>query len=1234
MKILALRGRNLASFEGDFNLDFQSEPLKSAPLYCIVGATGSGKSTLLDALCLALFGKTPRLAGEKALAQNLIDDMGQPLSLSDPRLILRRGQGEGYAEVDFVSQGKRLRAQWKVRRSRNSPKGALQKVSRILMDLDQGNTLEGSLNEERMQAYLGMNFKQFCRSVLLAQGEFAAFLKAKGDERAELLETLTGTEVYAQISAQVYSRYKSYVDRLAEFQVQGQMLEYLSDDAFAELLGGQERYSAQISQYKLQSAQIEKALHWFKLANEYQANLTLLEQRQQDLQVQKLEFQFMEKQMHEYELALPLQSQFQNWQNQIQLLEKQRLDAQDLKVKLSEAMEQSLRASHNLANGKEKFAQTEVQIKAKQSQVLAALQVEQQVSYMAEQYSQASHELESLNSALAAEEREYLALQLELQKLGLESDRCKAQMEQAVQDGVQELQKDWAYFAQILDQAQNCQDQLKNLELKRQDSVHKSEILSGQLMQNQVKQIDLKSNIDNLLHEFALSSVKIQSIPEISKKLQELRVEFHNWQNWFESAKQAQELQLKVNELVQIQAKNSDEGLGISNEIQLLHEKIIVLQNEERISNQWKALENSLEQSLQQLRTQLKHGVHCPLCGSKEHPLLSDPLLSEQIAAAKARREELENQVAETQRSIKSHEEYFQKHQLKQVELDKEIEHLQRQLEKINLELRGSPAENCTLEQVGQKCSDLNIQILELSESLAKSQLDLEKQSALSAQLDKLKLELSSLEMDDVRLNSLLEQCKRNLVETAVSSKELSSQLDDLGAKWKQQLNSNVSQWELFVERIPQAKAKLGQRVEEFSRDLALSQELAFKVEQLSQKTKAMEQVKVHRLQIQDDASQKVKALEVQLSVLKAERNSHCPELDLKAYALRLENELKYAQKELNDLSSQDDLFKHKILVQKERLEGVESELYKTDNFVQLLESKWNTDFRSTFESHASGLESADLYQKIIDWGTEIYPSLKAKSDELKELSIKLQSEISLVKNQWELHKENSPQGVYDANFEESQKCALIESQDLTAQFEAKWTEIEAKIISHKRNQQRHAHLLEQINELESESRIWKLLNEYIGSQDGKKFRIYAQQYTLNLLVHQANLQLAKINPRYQIQKEQDSLALVIVDLNMGGARRPLQSLSGGESFLASLALALGLSALSGTSSALETLFIDEGFGTLDRDTLRIAMEALDSLQAQGRKVGIITHVEELKERIETQIVVEKTGTKSHLRIK
>ena len=221
MRVLAIRGENLASLGQPFSIDFESEPLAGTGLFAITGETGSGKSTILDALCLALYGAYPRFAEQHQDA--LPDPSGVRPTVADGGTILRRGAGNGHAEVDFIGQdGLRYRARWEARRAYGRPNGIVQSASRTLHQID-GETLTPIAHtkttvQKAVDTQTGLTFEQFCRTVLLPQGEFDAFLLAEKAERGALLEKLTGTEIYGRISTIVFNGTRKLRDEAAALE--------------------------------------------------------------------------------------------------------------------------------------------------------------------------------------------------------------------------------------------------------------------------------------------------------------------------------------------------------------------------------------------------------------------------------------------------------------------------------------------------------------------------------------------------------------------------------------------------------------------------------------------------------------------------------------------------------------------------------------------------------------------------------------------------------------------------------------------------------------------------------------------------------------------------------------------------------------------------------------------------------------------------------------------------------
>lgn len=237
MKILAIRLKNLTSIEGMVEVDFTAEPLHSAGIFAISGPTGAGKSTLLDALCLALYDKSPRFA-TSVESVNLADVGDNQINQSDVRNLLRRGTSDGYAEVDFLGiDGRRYRSRWSVRRTRNKISGSLQPQTMEVKELDTEKEFQGTKKELLIQLVelVGLTYEQFTRTVLLAQNDFATFLKSKGAAKAELLEKLTGTGVYSRISQEVYARNKAAQEEVTLIQNRMNVIELMPEEELLAL---------------------------------------------------------------------------------------------------------------------------------------------------------------------------------------------------------------------------------------------------------------------------------------------------------------------------------------------------------------------------------------------------------------------------------------------------------------------------------------------------------------------------------------------------------------------------------------------------------------------------------------------------------------------------------------------------------------------------------------------------------------------------------------------------------------------------------------------------------------------------------------------------------------------------------------------------------------------------------------------------------------------------------------
>lgn len=352
MKILAIRLKNLASLAGPFELDFTAEPLVSAGLFAITGPTGAGKSTLLDALCLALFGAVPRLGNASQSAK--VPDADGEIGSYDPRTLLRRGTGAGYAEVDFLGvDGRRYRARWEANRARDKPAGKLQNSRQSLRDLDNDQLLASQKGEYKqlLEARLGLNFEQFTRAVMLAQSEFSAFLKADDNERSELLEKLTDTALYTRLGKRAFEKSRDAREQLKHWQDQATGIAPLAAEAREALDLEFHTASEQLRQHQAHLKQVEQQQQWHcedrRLSDDCQAARQQVQDASQAWEAgaeQRLQLHMLEQlapQRHLFSRQHELQTQLQPLAERIEQARAQQVQQQVQREQLDVQREQT-----------------------------------------------------------------------------------------------------------------------------------------------------------------------------------------------------------------------------------------------------------------------------------------------------------------------------------------------------------------------------------------------------------------------------------------------------------------------------------------------------------------------------------------------------------------------------------------------------------------------------------------------------------------------------------------------------------------------------------------------------------------------------------------------------------------------------------------------------------------------------------------------------------------------------
>ena len=478
MKILAIRGRNLASLEGDFEIDFTVEPLLSAGIFAISGPTGAGKSTLLDTMCLALFARTPRTDQAKENNVKLQDVSNEQLSQSDPRFLLRRGTSSGFAEVDFMAlNGHRYRTRWSVARARDKENGRLQNPRLALYNLDKEEEEQGTRSDlqARIIDLIGLTFEQFTRSVLLAQNDFSTFLKAEQGEQASLLEKLTGTELYSAISRQIFERNARAKEAFDLIQTRIQGIELLTDEEENDL--------------RIRLAGTEK------------------------------ELQRVEKAKAEQQA---LQEAVRSIEQQITIRQRQQKEAAD---KLVHATELLTVARHEYEKGVEEQQQSEARFKSLQQEILQARKLDIQLDAAIRDLSHSEQQLKNVTLRKGEAEKKYQAAILR-QKLGMEEiarltawrERYKEKESIAEQLSALLLHLDAASAARSGVEAAN-----RSIETLRQEVVALNKQLAGLQQTSANKQQALKQAEED--YRSLEEKLKAVDASALDKQIEKLRQE-------------------------------------------------------------------------------------------------------------------------------------------------------------------------------------------------------------------------------------------------------------------------------------------------------------------------------------------------------------------------------------------------------------------------------------------------------------------------------------------------------------------------------------------------------------------------------------------------------------------------------------------------------------------------------------------------------------------------------------
>jgi exonuclease SbcC len=1204
MKILAIRLKNLASLAGPFEIDFTAEPLASAGLFAITGPTGAGKSTLLDALCLALFGAVPRLSNAQVSAK--APDADGEISTGDPRTLLRRGTGEGYAEVDFVGiDGRRYRARWEANRAREKAGGKLQHSRQSLRDIDLDQLLASQKVEFKVQleAVLGLNFEQFTRAVLLAQSEFSAFLKANDNERSELLEKLTDTALYTRLGRRAFDKAKEAREAHKLLQDQATGVTPLSTEARAEL---DERFNEARQQLKTQQAQLkqlELQHTWLKELRQLQdeqlsatEQLTTARQDWENLASERLKLTRLEQlapQRHQFARKTELTAQLTPLAAQIQQHTGQEQELQTRQTQLE----------HSLSAAQTALIEAQSQHTSSAPLLRQAFEAQSTLARLIKDTGLSADLKQQAERACSDGQQTIQGLLEQQNRVAERLQRIAAELEQSTH--LAPLSDAWNAYRDRLQQLMLIGNRLNKgqaeLASLEQNATHAAEELAAQKQNLEVLYKEAGAEPDAVAEQIQLLGTLLQDNRKQLRAIEELT---RLWTGQQELDKRIAELQQRQTVAQQERDRLTQDGVKTKNELTVAEQTLTVTR--ELLERQRLARSASVEE----LREQLQDDQPCPVCGSPDHPYHQPEALLQSLG----RHDESEQ--ANAQKAVDSLKEKLTDLRTEvggviaqQKELLQQQEQLIAQQQSLAPSLDAHPLSAQLFTQDSAKRDAwLNQQNSQLNQSITQ---DEQRQTALL-----------TLQQDATRLQQQL----RN-AETASqqATQHLANQQRELSND-RQRLDEELI---AFSTLLP-ADTLEALRNEPAATFMQLDRQIAQRLEQLDQQRDELSE-QLQRQQTlekeQDRQLTRVQQLETaqrQFTTLTEQQQACQQQL---TQLLGSHSSAEHWQQQLDQAVEQarnaQATVSQELQSVRTRLVQLAAELKAQQDRLLALES----------EDRELGLKIADwraLHPELDDGGLE--QLLSVDDQQVSELRQRLQHNEKAIEQAKVLLQERdkrlaSHQAQHNGNLDAAQlDTALSELQNQFAASEHRCAELRAEQAEDQRRQNANQALAQQIADAYSEYQRWARLNALIGSATGDTFRKIAQAYNLDLLVHHANVQLRQLVRRYRLKRGGSMLGLLVMDTEMGDELRSVHSLSGGETFLVSLALALGLASMASSTLKIESLFIDEGFGSLDPESLQLAMDALDGLQAQGRKVAVISHVQEMHERIPVQIQVHRQG--------
>ncbi|CAO3435317.1 AAA family ATPase [Azospirillum endophyticum] len=1227
MRILAVRGANLTSLDGPFSIDFDREPLRRAGLFAITGPTGAGKSTILDALCLALFDRMPRLPEGRGEMLGLDGDPNS-IRTTDVRTVLRRGAGFGWAEVDFVGiDGAAYRARWEVRRARQKAQGALQQQSVSLSSLDDERRLGDGKKSvlEEIERRLGLTFEQFRRAVLLAQGDFATFLKAPPRERSALLELLTGTEIYSRLSVAAHERATAEKQTLDKLVAQGGGIGVLSDDDRAALQAEAGEAAEAVHRGEQALALVRTALAW----HERDGQLATAEN--DAVEVAEAAERAWGAAEERREAAFLLRG--------LQPLRPVLVDADRASGEAAEAAAAVERAETTLATARlavedatGRHGEVRRRFEAACADQAKAEPDLERAADLDGRIATLTGEQGTAEAAVKATARRSGTLRMTVQDTetilcAARNDAARLEVWLRGQAGFAVVAEQWERWDRLLgrsiagERAGKAAAQERG-RLERELAVTEA---AAQAMESKLAEARARCRTA----EQTLEMVRGVAVPSLDEARQ-ARTEAGRRREGLLALLATEEARQRL---------DGERAMAEGERLRLLSEAerdgTAARELAESRAGQRAAVEEA-ERTLQRLllaqredveslRGKLVEREPCPVCGSAEHPWAgarATPLgrvtrdqekhlagLREALAGTVARHAALEA----AERAAR-----------------KGVEGLAARLAAMAQEAEGiaarwtAQAAAIGWKAEGRMLADIRKEVDAVDRRLTAIAADEEQALDHRRQIDAAQQEHRRLETAAAGLASECEATRQRLAEgrqaLALALAALERAVSDREAalaELAEGLAGDV-EWRSRLEREQDGyRAALGARVAEYREKSDALTRAAREVERATGERAVQTAELEASLRTEQEAHARAADLAGRLAETRTARGALLGGRTVSEMRKALTGERHEAEAlmEKATFARQDAVARLSAAEQERETRGEAARLCaeKARSAGERLERAIAErgvgleELRRLLSTPESELEAEELALAVLE---------RARGDAALVVAERRRQRA-------DHHAIGRPGQTVEEAAAAAESIGAVLGRDRDRLGSAR-----GRLEADDANRRRLAGLMADIEAQQARCALWGKMAQLIGSANGQKMRNFAQSLSLDLLLTHANRHLEDLARRYRLERVAGAdLEIQVVDREMGDERRGVHSLSGGELFLVSLALALGLSAMAaGTSGGIGTLFIDEGFGTLDPDSLDVALSCLEALQAGGRQVGVISHVPAMVERIGTQIRVMPLG--------